>query len=115
MKMVGEKKPRIKSLILDVLTLKEQVKQIEPLKQKVLELMKVIEHLKMQRKVGGENSTKENQQLVFKCNTCEFFFETNKKLKKHYDQMHPTRIECKKCDEEFMKNSDLEMHRNIKW
>ena len=45
----------------------------------------------------------------------EIFFETNKKLKKHYDQMHRTRIECKKCDEEFMKNSDLEMHRNIKW
>ena len=48
-------------------------------------------------------------------NKGEKVFETNKKLKKHYDQMHPTRIECKKCDEEFMKNSDLEMHRNIKW
>ena len=108
--MVGEKKPSIKSLSLDILTLKEEVKQIEPLKQKVSDLMKIIKDLKIRRSKVEENVKKEKQQGVLKCKICEQAFESIKKLKKHLKEMHPKRIACSKCDKEFVKNSDLETH-----
>ena len=73
MKMVGEKKPTIKSLSLEIVALKEQVKQIDPLKQKVSDLMKIIEHLKIRRNKMEENFTKEKQQVVLKCDRCKSF------------------------------------------
>ena len=43
--MTGEKKQTMKSLSQEILFLKEQVKEIDPLKQKVSELLEMIKNL----------------------------------------------------------------------
>ena len=49
--MVGEKKETVKSLSQEILILKEQVKQIDPLKQKLLDILKVVENLKKKKTI----------------------------------------------------------------
>jgi hypothetical protein len=45
MKMTGEKKKTKKSLGQEILILKEKVKEIEPLKQRVFELLEIVNYL----------------------------------------------------------------------
>ena len=55
--MDGEKKLSMKSLYQEILTLKEQVKEIEPLKLKVIELQETVKNLKNNR-----NNKKDNEE-----------------------------------------------------
>ena len=110
MKMTGEKKQTMKSLSQEILILKEQVKEIDPLKQKVLELLEMIKNLNFKESDEERNSVEEIQQVAIKCNICERAFATKKKLKKHNQETHPSKIECQKCDKVFMKNCELEVH-----
>ena len=110
MKMTGEKKQTMKSLSQEILILKEQVKEIDPLKQKVLELLEMIKNLNIKENDTDINSVKEILQIANKCDICERAFTTKKKLKKHIQETHPTKIECQTCDKVFTKNCELELH-----
>ena len=110
MKMTGEKKQTMKSLSQEILILKEQVKEIDPLKQKVLELIEMIKNLNIKENNEERNSFQEIPQVVIKCKLCEIAFETKTKLKKHIKETHPSKIECQKCDKVFTKNCQLEVH-----
>ena len=109
-KMVGEKKETVKSLSQEILILKEQVKQIDPLKQKLLDILKVVENLKKRNDITEVASDKENQQDRIRCNKCEITFASKKKAKKHNLETHPQQIKCKNCDKVFKKNCELELH-----
>ena len=114
MKMAGEKKERktIKSLSQEICILKEQVKEIEPLKKTVVDLVKIVENLKIDNnfiQVQGK-SVRENLQEVTKCNECDKTFESKTKFKKHKLEIHQTKIKCNDCDKEFTKNCELEVH-----
>ena len=68
--MGGEKKQSIKSLHQEILILKEQVKEIEPLKQKVVELQKTVQNLN-----NGRNVTKETSDNIENmCKKCGIVF-----------------------------------------
>ena len=70
MKMTGEKKQTMKSLSQEILILKEQVKEIDPLKQKVLELLEMIKNLNIKENDEERTSVKEIAQVSIKCNIC---------------------------------------------
>ena len=110
MKMTGEKKQTMKSLSQEILFLKEQVKEIDPLKQKVSELLEMIKNLNIKENDTDINSVKEIVHIANKCDICERSFTTKKKLKKHIQETHPTKIECQTCDKVFTKNCELELH-----
>ena len=55
MKMTGEKKQTMKSLGQEFLLLKEQVKKIEPLRQRVFELLETVKDLKS-KEINTEES-----------------------------------------------------------
>ena len=112
MKMTGEKKQTMKSLSQEILILKEQVKEIDTLKQKVLELLEMIKNLNFKENDEERNSVEEIQQVAIKCNICERTFATKKKLKKHTQETHPSKIECQKCDKVFMKNCELHIQKS---
>ena len=96
--MVGEKKETVKSLSQEILILKEQVKQIDPLKQKLLDILKVVENLKKRNDITEVASDKESQQDRIICNKCEITFASKKKAKKHNLETHPQQIKCTNCD-----------------
>ena len=98
MKMTGEKKQTVKSLSQEILILKEQVKEIDLLKQKVLELLEIIKNLNIKENDTEINSLKEIPQVVIKCNIYARAFATKKKLKKHIQETHPLNIECQNCE-----------------
>ena len=110
MKMTGEKKQTMKSLSQEILILKEQVKEIDPLKQKVLELLEMIKNLNIKENYEVRTFVKEIAQVAIKCKICERDFATKKILKKHNLEIHPTKIKCQDCDKVFMKNCELEVH-----
>ena len=110
MKMTDEKKQTKKSLGQEILILKEQVKKIEPLEQRVFELLELVKNLKTKENKSEGSSAKEIQQETTNCNKCGKAFATKKKFKKHMQEMHPSKIECKICDKVFTKNCDLEVH-----
>ena len=56
MKMTGEKKQTMKSLGQEILLLKEQVKEIEPLRQRVFELLETVKNLK-NKEINTEGSS----------------------------------------------------------
>ena len=100
-----------KSLGQEILILKEQVKEIEPLKQRVFELLEIVNNLKIKENNMSERfQAKEILQEAINCNICGKKFATKKKLKIHMQEMHPQKIECKNCDKVFMKKCDLEVH-----
>ena len=75
--MAGEKKKTIKSLSQEVDILKDQVKEIPFLKQKLLEFEKVFNNLKL-----SENSiSEENFKEMTKCVQCDKSFDAKKKLR----------------------------------
>ena len=70
MKMTGEKKQTMKSLSQEILILKEQVKEIDPLKQKELELLEIFKNLNIKENYEKRTSVKEIAQVSIKCNIC---------------------------------------------
>ena len=44
------------------------------------------------------------------CKICEQYLSSKKLLKKHCSDIHSSKINCKKCEETFIKTSDLEVH-----
>ena len=86
--------------------MKEQVKEIPFLKQKLLEFEKVFNNLKLSENSISEESLKE----MTKCVQCDKSFDDKKKLKKHLRETHPRQIKCKSCDKVFSENCELEFH-----
>ena len=57
MKMTGDQKQTIKSLGQEILILKEQVQEIEPLKTRVFELLEIVKNLKItENKTEGSSA-----------------------------------------------------------
>ena len=104
--MTGEKKKTIKSLSQEIDILKEQVKEIPLLKQKLSEFEKVINDLKLRKDITEE----ENLRELIKCIQCDKSFDLKKKLKKHLRETHPRSVKCKTCDKVFSENCELEVH-----
>ena len=78
-----------RSLSQEILALKEQVKQIDPLKQKIIEILVMVENLKEKGKDRTEvGSGKENLQDRIRCNKCEITFDSKKKVNKHNLESH---------------------------
>ena len=107
--MGGEKKLSMKSLYQEILTLKEHVKEIEPLKLKVIQLQETVKNLKNNR-----NNKKDNEETPAEkektCVKCEIVFDSKNKLNKHKIEAHSQQINCQYCDKVFKKNCDLEVH-----
>ena len=123
--MVVEKKLTMKGLAQEISILREQVSEIDFLKQKIVELekAKAKEFVFLKQKmlnleatlkslVGNDNPSKitGNEKEKLKCKDCVEIFETQTELKKHQGKNHPRKIECKSCDSAFNRNSELEVH-----
>ena len=105
--MTAAKKMTIKILAEEFEKLKEEVRELRPLKQKVLDLEEKLEKATSDKRVDVEEET---SGMLLKCKTCERSFESVKELKKHHKEKHPGEIKCVICSEIFAKNSDLETH-----
>ena len=103
MKTGGEKKQTIKSFHQEILMLKDQLKEKEPLQQKVIELQETVKILNNDKNVNEETSAK----IEINCTTCGISFNSKGKLKKHNIEKHSQRINCHNCDKVFMKNCEL--------
>ena len=86
------------------------MKQIDPLKQKLLEVLEIVENLKISKNTTEVASVKENPRDRIRCNKCDITFDSKKKAKKHNTETHPQLIKCKNCDKVFKKNCELELH-----
>ena len=94
--MTGVRKTTIKSLSEEMEVLKEQVKEIVVLKQKVTELEKIVKDYQ-----GIKNSDHRNIDVCkdnLKCKKCDKSFNTKKSLKTHMREIHPLKIQCKECE-----------------
>ena len=100
-------KMTVKSLGQELEIIKEQVKEIQLLKQRVSDLEKTVENLKSQ---GNEPTKTEDDKPAIKCKKCEQTFTSMKNLKKHMIESHPINLDCKLCDKTFQKNHELETY-----
>ena len=101
--MSGLKKITIKSLSEELNLLKEQIKEIVVLRQKVSDLEKAVKELENEKRTNQDESENETTER-YKCRKCEKTFNSKKFLKKHIAEIHVEKIECKSCDEIFFKN-----------
>ena len=93
--MGGEKKQSIKSLHHEILILKEQVKEIEPLKQKVIELQQTVQNLNNCKIVIQETLDKKENM----CTKCGIVFNSKNRSKKHNKiKTYFKQIKCQNCD-----------------
>ena len=104
--MNGGKKVSLKSLGQELEIIKEQVKEISVLKEKVASLEEIIENLKVNGSSRKETKNKEK----LNCRKCDEIFECKNLLKNHIRKIHPSSIQCKLCEKVFSRNSDLEAH-----
>ena len=88
-------KMTVKDLGAEVLVIKEQLKEIETLKQTVQELRKEVQDLKR----NEDHSNNENEE--FRCRNCDEAFKSLKLPKKHLLRVHPWTISSK----ETMRNT----------
>ena len=123
--MAGVKKQTIRSLSEEVDLLKEQLKEMDYLKQKVMEMEKdhasemtlmkkeikelegILKNLVVNKEPPVNNS---DENSLIKCRKCGEIFGCKKKLRKHLIEKHPRKIECKSCDAIFAQNFELEVH-----
>ena len=106
--MAGEKRATVKSLSEELEKMKEQVKGMADLRQKINELEEIIIKLVNDRKVNSneENILRESHE----CRKCDETFSTKKSLKQHIAESHRFRIKCKLCEQLFSKRCELEVH-----
>ena len=108
--MAGIKKQTIRSLSEEVDLLKEQLKEMDYLKQKVMEMEKdhasemtlmkkeikelegILKNLVVNKEPAVNDS---NENSLIKCKKCGETFGCKKKLRKHLIEKHPRKIECK--------------------
>ena len=122
------KKTTIKDLELELNLVKEEMKDINILKQRVEDLLK--ENEKVKKQLGEIPILK--QQLVnlkneitillnesdktlktYKCRKCEKTFPSQDGMEKHFKDLHTRKIKCKLCDETFKSNHELEHHVEV--
>ena len=104
-------KMTVKSLSEELEKIKEQVKEINVLKQKVIKLEETIENLQQNKNPNEVNKRRvADLKQVIKCNQCEESFDSKKNLKIHLVENHPQKVQCKTCDKVFPKNCLLEVH-----
>ena len=89
--MTAAKKITIKNLAEEFEILKEEVKELSPLKQKWADLEENLEKA-MSDKIG--DFEQESSGMLLKCKKCERSFESVKELKKHHKETHPGEIKC---------------------
>ena len=89
--MNGGKKVSLKSLGQELEIIKEQVKEISVLKEKVSNLEEIIENMKVNGSSRKETKNKEK----LNCRKCDKIFECKKLLKNHIREIHPSSIQCK--------------------
>ena len=103
-----------KSLSEDISALQEQVKQIETLKKKVLNMESMVEELKDKLKYYEdkeiESTSLKKKENILKCKFCEELFDDRMIMKGHIKMKHPRKINCEECDKTFNLNIDLEVH-----
>ena len=107
--MTALKKKTIKSLSEELEVLKEQVKEILVLRQKVTDLERAVNDLANDKRINQDQYENETTEQ-FKCRKCEKTFDSRKILKKHIAEVHAEKIKCKSCDETFLRKCDLEVH-----
>ena len=108
----GAKKATIKSLSEEIKNLKEKLKEVDIVKKIVAELEETIKRMNNEKEIDQAN--KENVSgNKFKCKKCDKLFESNRNLKKHIVNTHPTKIQCTYCEKTFDKNVDFESHVNL--
>ena len=106
------KKMTIKSLSEEMeIIKKDQAKEINDLKSRVIELEKTVEHLKSNKNRNSESqTTQHNMKDLEKCKQCDQSFTSTRNLKKHLIEIHPRKIKCDTCDKAFDQNYQLEDH-----
>jgi len=100
--MAGNKKVTVKSLSEELANVKEELKEMQFLKQKVEELETEIRALK------SSESVEEHQKI--QCRKCRETFPSTRNLKEHIKNSHPKLIDCRHCEQTFSSNVDLENH-----
>ena len=109
-----KRKITLKSLSEDIGALQEQVKQIEPLKKKLLDMESIVEILKGKLKYyedkENESTSPNKKENIYKCKFCEELFVDKKVMKGHIKLKHPRKLNCEECDMNFTLNIDLEVH-----
>jgi DNA mismatch repair ATPase MutS len=140
--MSGVKKMTVKILSEEFYKLKDEIKELEPLKKKMIELEKkynsVRETMKTQQtvikaceqKIEGlqkmvicnqneglsfkKGESEENQSIYRnKCKKFDDTFENKNEWKKHMKEKHQKKIDCNICELTFNSCIDLEVHLKI--
>ena len=94
----------VKGLGEELVVIKEQLKEIQSLKQTVLDLKKEVQELKSKQ----ETTNTEGEE--FRCRKCDESFKCLKLLKQHLLEVHPKALSCEICNKAFFKNHELEEH-----
>ena len=101
--MAGSKKVTVKSLSDELAIVKEELKEMQFLKQKFQELETEIRALK-------DNGETVEEHREIQCRKCRETFPSMRNLKKHIKRSHPKEIECQHCEQTFSNNFELENH-----
>ena len=99
-------KASVNSLTEEVTILREQVKEIPYLKNKIAELFEIVKSLKTQGNVAlhTDNDAELVDSKEFNCRKCDFSCSSKTLLNKHVKRNHPRIIECDQCDKIFKDN-----------
>ena len=108
------KKATIKSLQLDILSIKEELKDVKSELKEVKEELKEVKDEKekhLNAKHEEEESTSNKRSSY--CRKCDKSFNSKKSLNLHVKKMHPQKMKCRLCEETFDENIKLERHISL--
>ena len=105
--MAGNKKATLKSLSDELAVVREELKEMHSLKEKVKELEKELMTL---RKGEANHKGADEDIQTLQCRKCKRTFPSKKHLKEHIQVAHPKKLNCDHCEETFSSNYELETH-----
>ena len=105
--MTGSSKMTVQKLCKEVNILKDALKEMETLKQRVV----VLEDRNQYLEAGSKNRNLED---IIKCKKCGKSPEIAEDLKNHHESVHGgKKTKCKSCSKTFARNCELEVHLRL--
>ena len=110
--MEAKKNPKLSLKILndEFKQMKEELKEVKYLKEKVSLLEKRLAESEIKTKKFEENPSKNLDKDINQCKKCDKSYDSGKNLKMHLRDMHPITIQCSFCENSFVNNCELEDH-----